>query len=68
MMDYIEAVEKDSSLDTDLMDPMMSRQSVDLLKEKPTWRNMRVGEARVEKCLDRFFIKEDLAAQIPFFY
>lgn len=36
---------------------------VDLLKEKPTWRNKRVREAMVAKCLDQFFIKEYLAAK-----
>lgn len=40
---------------------------LDILKEKPTWRNRRVGEARVAKRLDRFLIKEDMAAQIHFF-
>lgn len=35
---------------------------VDLIKDKPTWRNKRVGEARMEKRLGRFLIKEDLAA------
>lgn len=38
-----------------------------LIKLKPTWRNKRIGEARVAKRLDRFLINEDLAAAIPLF-
>lgn len=37
--------------------------NVDLIKDKPTWRNKRVGEARVAKHLEHFLKKEDLAAQ-----
>eukprot|EP00253_Pinus_taeda_P033136 PITA_33136 len=40
---------------------------VNLIKLKPTWRNRRVGEARVAKRLDRFLINEDLSALIPIF-
>jgi hypothetical protein len=35
------------------------------LKLLPTWRNMRVGEARIAKRLDRFLISEPLA-MLPF--
>eukprot|EP00253_Pinus_taeda_P013898 PITA_13898 len=38
-----------------------------LIKLKPTWRNRRVGEARVAKRLDRFLINEALTAAIPLF-
>eukprot|EP00253_Pinus_taeda_P001601 PITA_01601 len=40
---------------------------VNLIKLKPTWRNRRVGEARVAKRLDRFLINEDLSTMIPIF-
>jgi endonuclease/exonuclease/phosphatase family metal-dependent hydrolase len=35
------------------------------LKMLPTWRNMRVGEARVAKRIDRFLISEPVA-MLPF--
>jgi len=38
-----------------------------LIKLKPTWRNRRVGEARVAKRLDRFLLNEDLSSMIPLF-
>lgn len=38
-----------------------------LIKLKPTWRNRRVGEARVAKRLDRFLLNEALSAMIPLF-
>eukprot|EP00253_Pinus_taeda_P009499 PITA_09499 len=41
---------------------------VNLIKLKPTWRNRRVGEARVAKRLDRFLINEDLSSMIPIFW
>jgi exonuclease III len=31
-----------------------------LAKLQPTWRNLRTGDARVSKCLDRFLLTEDL--------
>eukprot|EP00253_Pinus_taeda_P023384 PITA_23384 len=40
---------------------------INLIKMKPTWRNRRVGEARVAKRLDRFLLSEDLTASIPMF-
>lgn len=40
---------------------------VNLIKLKPTWRNRRVGEARVVKRLDLFLINEDLSSMIPLF-
>ena len=40
---------------------------VNLIKLKPTWRNQRVGEARIAKRLDRFLLSEDLATNIPMF-
>lgn len=33
-----------------------------LIKITPTWRNKRVGEARVAKRLDRFLLNDDLAS------
>eukprot|EP00253_Pinus_taeda_P010711 PITA_10711 len=38
---------------------------VNLIKEKPTWRNRRSGEGRVAKRLDQFLISEDLMRGIP---
>lgn len=40
---------------------------VNLIKLKPTWRNRRVGEARVAKRLDRFLINKELSSRIPMF-
>eukprot|EP00253_Pinus_taeda_P018177 PITA_18177 len=40
---------------------------VNLIKLKPTWRNRRVGEARIAKRLDRFLLSEDLTTSIPMF-
>eukprot|EP00253_Pinus_taeda_P029650 PITA_29650 len=40
---------------------------INLLKLKPTWRNRRIGEARVAKRLYRFLTNEELAAKIPMF-
>eukprot|EP00253_Pinus_taeda_P008825 PITA_08825 len=35
------------------------------IKLKPTWRNRRVGEARITKRLDRFMISEGLFSSVP---
>eukprot|EP00253_Pinus_taeda_P021308 PITA_21308 len=40
---------------------------VNIIKEKPTWRNQRTGEDRIAKRLDRFLISERLASNIPLF-
>lgn len=40
---------------------------VNLIKSRPTWRNSRVGEAKVAEKLDRFLLKEDLVSRIPCF-
>jgi len=46
---------------------LFSKSLIDIapLKLLPTWRNMRVGEARITKRLDRFLIYEPLA-MLPF--
>eukprot|EP00253_Pinus_taeda_P010693 PITA_10693 len=40
---------------------------VNPIKLKPTWRNQRVGEARIAKILDRFLLSEELTSRIPMF-
>eukprot|EP00253_Pinus_taeda_P005167 PITA_05167 len=40
---------------------------VNLIKLKPTWRNRRVGEAKIVKRLNRFLLSEDLTTNIPIF-
>jgi len=34
------------------------------VKLQPTWRNLRTGDARVAKCLDRFLMMEDLVESL----
>eukprot|EP00253_Pinus_taeda_P002268 PITA_02268 len=40
---------------------------VNIIKAKPTWRNRRTGEERIEKRLDCFLISDLMASNIPMF-
>ena len=38
-----------------------------LIKIAPTWRNNRVGESKIAKILNRFFLSDDFAIRIKYF-
>jgi len=60
---------KADSLSYFFMNALISHNLIDvnLIKLRPTWRNCRMGEARIAKKLDRFLLCEDLASRIPTF-